>query len=376
MEFRCFVEEEVDNSYFNYILPEDKIAQRSLGSVNRRSESKLIHATANKGLSIKDHSFSDLADILREGDLIVLNNSKVLACRFFARLENSLSEIEVLLVRCLNKDSFNLWEALAKPMRKLKNGMELELSANVRAKILGRTEDKRKIVLEVWGTNSSAVSLKQLIEQEGSMPIPPYIRKGRADEDDKKAYQSVFAKHLGSIAAPTAGLHFTHELFRKLENKGIAYSYITLHVGISSFLPVSEPSLEQHKMISEEFEVPKEVWEQILETKKSGGRIIAVGTTTVRTLEYLASKNEITEACLKSETNIFIKPPYAFKLVDCIITNFHQPRSTHLLLVAAFIGKAQTELIYQHALATDYRFLSYGDAMLLERVLPLMEIDS
>ena len=350
----------------NYVLPPEKIAQRPVSAAGERHDSRLLHALAGPhgALRITDRVFCELPALLAEGDLLLLNDSKVLHCRFFARNERTEREIELLLLRKTGgSETRPVFEALAKPLRRIKDGDMLVLSKRLRAK--ARTCEGT-VELELLAAEDTAIA--QIIEEDGLAPIPPYIRRGRSDELDKKLYQTVFAETPGSVAAPTAGLHFTPDVLAGLRARGVNVSFVTLHVGPASFLPVRTPDLAAHKMPSESFIIPAETHEAIKKTKKAGGRIVAVGTTVVRALEGAFLQYPFGEPAraLEGETSLLISPRFCFNIVDVLITNFHQPESTHLLLVAAFIGMENAEAIYEHALNGGYRFLSYGDSMLLE----------
>ena len=331
---------------FTYDLPPQRIAQWPVEG--ERSKSKLLRLKPSS--EIVDANFSELRQFLKPGDVLVLNNTKVQPRRFFANLNGK--EIEVLLLE--QKDE--VWEALAKPMRKLAVGDVLELTAEVKAEVLGRTEDQRRIKLKI--TEAQVAEL-------GLMPIPPYIRDGRSEDKDKERYQTVFAENAGSVAAPTAGLHFTKELLEELKNKGVQICYLTLHVGPASFLAVSDEVFEGTELSKEFYHVADDTRQIIRNAKKEGRRIVAVGTTVMRSLESLDLNQQ--DAGFK-ETKLFIKPGFEFKVVDALLTNFHQPGSSHLLLVEAFIGRENIEKVYQHGLENNYRFLSYGDGSFFEKI--------
>ncbi len=357
---------------FVYELAPERIAQRPAGLTALRSSSRLLHARREQGapVQIVDRFFADLPELLRDGDLLVLNNSRVLPCRFFAEVLRSGSQVEVLMVKRENSVSPTerlRFEAMCRPAKRLKAGDVLRLSERFDAVVEGRTADGRRVRLEL---NNTAAALDTLW-REGTMPIPPYIRKGHADESDREFYQTVFAQTPGSVAAPTAGLHFTEELLGALRARGIEQRFITLHVGPASFLSVESQELTSPAMMREAYCVPDETRRAIAAARCAGRRIVAVGTTTVRALESAARAEDFFSTQMRddfsAETELLIKPRYDFRVVDALITNFHQPGSTHLLLVAAFIGQENIARIYEHALAGEYRFLSYGDAMLLER---------
>ena len=369
---RCEVEE---FSFLDYELPQDRIAQRPIGKGDARSNSRLLCARLRTGdLRIDDYHFSDLPRFLESGDLLVLNNTQVMPCRFFVKTDPDCSDVEVLLVRrCRESNNINLWEALARPMKRLKKGVEYKLSATISGVCCGRTPDGSRILLEL---KSAGGSIDEDINIEALMPIPPYIRGGRSDVDDRESYQTIYARKPGSIAAPTAGLHFTSQLIRELDQKGIKCCDVTLHVGSASFIPIRDGEIASHKMAVESYEIPIETAGAIYQAKKEGRRVIIVGTTSLRALEsavrtpqysFLDGLEDIkkVESGRLMETDLYITPGFDFRVADVLITNFHQPRSTHLLLVAAFIGADAVKSIYNHAMNLDYRFLSYGDGMML-----------
>ncbi len=368
--------------FLNYDLPRDRIAQLPAAATGERSDSRLLHAMASEdGLLLEDLRVRDIARLFLPGDLLILNNSRVRPARFFARhmeknIDTNLSaprEIEVLLVNRISHTEKNeRWSALARPMRQLRAGDRVRLSPNLIADVIGREESQDRIILDLMiDDKTDENNIADIIESEGLMPIPGYIRAGRADEKDIQFYQTVFAKESGSIAAPTAGLHFTEELLKELTELGVDIEFVSLHVGVASFAPVRD--IAAHQMPSEHFIVRRAVLEKIKKTREGGGRVVAVGTTAVRALESSMSMVEQSDLAkmgekIEGDTEIFIKPGHKFAAVDVLMTNFHQPETTHLLLVAAFIGEENVEPIYEHALRHEYRFLSYGDAMFLERI--------
>lgn len=345
---------------FDYELPEQRIAQRALED---RSASKMLVAQRGKGQAAIDSCVRELPAFLAPGDLLVLNNSKVLPCRFFGRKLDSDASIEVLLLRPLEGGD-STWECLAKPMKRLKPGNKVRLSRSLVAEAGTRSgEGEDRIELHLESPRGDARSLLQIIEEEGNMPIPGYIRNGYADEGDKTRYQTVYSQTVGSVAAPTAGLHFTDSLFAELRSQGIGIEFITLHVGVASFAPVRD--LQSHKMPLEWYRIPFGTARAIERTKRAGGRVIAVGTTCVRSLESSVMQGNFGTNEQMCNTELFITPGFSFSVVDSLMTNFHQPRTTHLLLVSAFHGEENVKALYQHALKSDYRFLSYGDSMLI-----------
>ncbi len=354
--------------YFNYDLPESYIAQRHASYQGRREDSKLLHLSWNKeSFVIKDSLFKESIELFQSGDLLVFNDTKVLHARFFCEVE-TVQELEVLLIEkvCQTSDT---WKALARPMKKLKSGMSFPLSGRLSALVQGRTEDERFILLDIYRSDTASndhLSVDDIIREEGYIPIPPYIRQGKSDSSDKMSYQTVFAKEEGSVAAPTAGLHFSESVLSQIRAKGVEVASVTLHVGAGSFLPVKDP--HSHEVFEERFFISRELWEKILFTRKNNGRVIAVGTTVLRTLETIGSSVDKDELLSRwSTTDLFIRPGFSFSVVDVLFTNFHQPSSTHLLLVEAFIGREAIESVYEHAMSNEYRFLSYGDTSCLQR---------
>jgi len=356
--------------FFDYPLNEDQIAVRPLWhgqEPDKRGQSRLLHAKvqANETV-ISDRKFSEIKDLLNPSDLLILNNTKVLNARFKIELPGG-KKGEVLL--CTTNDSstdFNSWIALAKPLKSILTYETIKLSDSLDAKILGRDETERFLKLELIKTDpSDKRTILEIVTEEGMTPIPPYIRKGMSDDSDELDYQTVYAEHLGSAAAPTAGLHFSQEILGELHEKGVDVRFLTLHVGPASFLPVHDPI--NHQPFPEMYSVSAELWKSISETRARGGRVIAVGTTVIRSLESFARISDYASYFDRYlETDLFIQPGFEFKVVSNCFTNFHQPKSTHLLLIAALIGKINLEKVYTHALKSNYRFLSYGDSSFLE----------
>ncbi len=341
---------------FLFQLPEERIAPWPAGRDGLRSDSKLLVGSANQ---LAEHRFAEIEQYFCAGDLLVLNNTKVLPCRFFvAEAGSSEKKIELLLIRACDVKQLT-WEVLGKPMRKLSVGLVLRFSENVEAQVIERPSEERAIIR--FSTESN---LAEELERLGAMPIPPYIRKGRAEAEDRELYQTVYAKTPGSIAAPTAGLHFTTEILSSLRAKGVLIHYLTLHVGAASFTPIREQS--SHEMADEYYQIPAELAAALGLARKEGRRIICVGTTSVRALESYAVRPEVQGTGDNFvSTRLFISPPYQFKYTDCLVTNFHHPDSTHLQLVAAFFGEERLKRLYDYALEHEFRFLSYGDSMLL-----------
>ncbi len=333
-------------SEFDFELPSSLIAQNP---PKNRTDSRLLVAQS----PIIDTKFANIGDFLREGDLLVMNNTRVIPARLFAH-KASGGKVEIMIERLLS-DTQVL--AMIRASRAPQIDSEIHLENGDKAKVLNKEDGF--YILEF-----TTDSLLQLLEDVGHIPLPPYI--DRADNpEDLSRYQTVYAKHDGAVAAPTAGLHFDDVLLASLKARGIDHSFVTLHVGAGTFQPVKVDEIEQHKMHSEYFEIDQATVDQVLATKARGGRVIAVGTTAVRSLESAAKSGQLRAA--QEETDIFIYPGYEFQVVDMMITNFHLPKSSLLMLVSAFIGRGAMMDIYQHAIAEQYRFFSYGDAMLLER---------
>ncbi len=336
---------------FDYYLPEELIAQTPL---KKRDESRLLVLDKKTG-EIEHKKFYDIIDYLEPGDTLVLNDTKVLPARLIGEKAETGAVIEILLLKNIEKDE---WETLAKPARRIKKGTIVNFGdGKLKAKCTKVLDDGiRHFELIYDGI------LMEILEELGTMPLPPYIHEKL---EDQSLYQTVYAKEIGSAAAPTAGLHFTKELLKRIEKKGINIAYITLHVGLGTFRPVSVERVEDHEMHSEFYSMSKEVAELLNNTRKNGKRIIAVGTTSTRTLETITSKyNEFREC--HGWTNIFIYPGYEFKGIDALITNFHLPKSTLVMLVSALAGRENIMHAYKIAVDKKYRFFSFGDAMFIK----------
>ena len=330
-------------SDFFYELPEELIAQTP---VEPRNISRLMKIDRQTGEIIHSH-FYNLCNFLKKGDLLVMNDSRVLPARLYGEKKDNGTFIEFLL---LEQKGDKVWEIICRPGKKAKVGTRLE------AEVIEVKDDGNRIVrFECEGNFFTA------LEDVGQMPLPPYIT---AKLEDKERYQTVYSKELGSAAAPTAGLHFTEEMLEDLRNRGINTAFVTLHVGLGTFRPVKEDKVLEHKMHSEHYYLPKETADLINQTRANGGRVIAVGTTTCRTLESVATfYDEIAEH--DGYTDIFIYPGYKFKAIDGLITNFHLPESTLIMLVSAFLGYDKTMNAYKTAVEEKYRFFSFGDAMII-----------
>ena len=337
-------------SEFNYNLPEELIAQVPL---EKRDESRLMILDREKQ-TIEHKVFKDILDYLQPGDCLVRNNTKVIPARIYGKKETG-AHVEFLL---LNNIEGDIWESIVRPGNKLHVGTKVIfgeglLEAEILDVMPGGT---RKVEFHYNGI------FNEILDQIGLMPLPPYIHEELKDND---RYQTVYAKYEGSAAAPTAGLHFTPELLKKIEEKGVKIANVTLHVGIGTFRPVKEDEVEKHEMHSEHFYIKQEDCDKINETKQSGKRVIAVGTTSCRVLESVADENGRVKE-IEGDTNIFIYPGYKFKCIDSLITNFHLPQSTLLMLVSALAGKEYIMKAYNEAVENRYRFFSFGDAMFIQ----------
>ncbi len=337
-------------SSYKFDLPEELIAQTP---VEPRDASRLMCLDRESG-AISHRHFRDLPSLLRPGDLLVANDSRVLPARLYGQKEDTGAAMEFLL---LEQKEQKRWEVMVKPGRRAKVGTRFVFGDGLlRAEVLDVLEGGNRLVEFTCDGDIFSV-----LDQIGQMPLPPYITEKL---QDKERYQTVYSHELGSAAAPTAGLHFTQELMGRLEEMGVRMAYVTLHVGLGTFRPVKEDNILEHKMHSEHYHLPRETADLINETKRRGGRVIAVGTTSCRTLESVATfAGEIKEA--EGWTNIFIYPSYEFKVLDGLITNFHLPESTLIMLVSAFAGYDHVMDAYRTAVAEKYRFFSFGDAMLI-----------
>lgn len=338
-------------SDFKYELPDELVASRPL---EKRDSSRLLVLNREKK-SVEHFHYSDLPQFLQAGDRVVFNNTRVIPGRIFGFKESG-SRAEMLFTRQLDE---HRWSAIVRPGRRLKEGVVLSLEK----------EPETKLHIEEILPDGDRViycpsePIADVLERLGEMPIPPYMER-RADEVDRTTYQTVFAKERGAVAAPTAGLHFTDELIENLKAKGVDVSYITLHVGIGTFRPVKEDNPLDHPMHSEEYEVSPEAASEINETHKKGGRVFAIGTTVVRTLEHSSSDDGMVIAG-RGSTELMILPGYKFKVVDSLVTNFHLPESTLLMLVSALYNRDEIMRAYNIAVEEKYRFYSYGDGMLI-----------
>ena len=339
----------MQKSDFNFDLPQELIAQEPC---DPRDAARLLCLGRADG-AMSHRIFRDLPDILTSGDLLVVNNSKVLPARLMGRKEGGGAVCELLLLRQVRGD---VWECLARPGKRLHTGTRIEFGDGTLTAVIRATLDDGNQYAEFF---YDTATLYEKLDAFGKMPLPPYIQK---QLEDQSQYQTVYARELGSAAAPTAGLHFTPELMRKLCARGVGFAEVTLHVGLGTFRPVKEDNILEHKMHSEWYSVSEETAARVRETKASGGCVIAVGTTSCRTLEAIAAKYGEVRAC-SGDTDIFIYPGYQFRAIDGLITNFHLPESTLIMLVSAFCGYENTMRAYKEAVAQRYRFFSFGDAM-------------
>jgi S-adenosylmethionine:tRNA ribosyltransferase-isomerase len=336
---------------FDFDLPPELIAQHP---ARERGGSRLLHVA---GDTLQDRQFAELPQLIASGDLLVLNDTRVIKARLFGHKESG-GQVEVMIERIIDT-----CHALAqiRASKSPKAGSRILVEKAFSLKVLGRSREQSEFfALELIG----AGDLYALVEAHGHLPLPPYITHAAA-HDDEARYQTVFARHEGAVAAPTAGLHFDQAMLAQLTAQGAELAWLTLHVGAGTFQPVRVHNLAEHQMHSERFNIPPATVEAIARTRARGGRVVAVGTTSLRALEAVAASGALCAGA--AETNIFITPGYRFRVVDRLITNFHLPKSTLLMLVSAFAGTATIRKAYSHAIAERYRFFSYGDAMLLER---------
>lgn len=335
---------------FDFYLPENLIAQTPL---DKRDSSKMLVLDKNTG-EIKHEHFNNIIDYLTENDVLVLNDTKVIPARLYGVKEDTGAVIEILMLKDLGS---NIWECLTKPAKRVKLGTIIKFSNKLSAKCISiGDEGIRQFELIYDGI------LYEILDELGEMPLPPYIHEKLEDKD---RYQTVYAKNIGSAAAPTAGLHFTKELLDEIENKGVKILYVTLHVGLGTFRPVSVEDVTKHKMHSEFYQMSTEVADELNKAKRDGKRIISVGTTSTRTLETIMSLyGKFKECC--GNTEIFIYPGYEFKAIDSLITNFHLPKSTLIMLVSALAGKENIMNAYKEAVDSEYRFFSFGDSMFIK----------
>lgn len=336
---------------FDFYLSEELIAQTPL---EKRDSSRLLVLDKKTG-DISHRHFTDIVDYLQKGDTLVLNDTKVIPARLYGLKEETNAAIEVLL---LKDEGNNIWECLTRPAKRIKEGTVISFgNGKLKARCTSVLDEGiRKLKLEYKGI------LYEVLDELGEMPLPPYIHEKLKDKD---RYQTVYAKNIGSAAAPTAGLHFTDDLLKKIKDKGVNIAYITLHVGLGTFRPVSVTDVTKHKMHSEYYVMSEDVAKLLNDTRRNGHKIIAVGTTSTRTLETIMSLYGTFKSC-SGWTDIFIYPGYEFKAIDYLITNFHLPKSTLVMLVSALAGKDNIMKAYNEAVKEKYRFFSFGDSMLIK----------
>ena len=345
-------------SDFDYELPESQIAQMP---ADKRENSKMMVLNREK-LSIEHKHFFDIIDYIDSNSILVLNNTKVIPARLYG-VKDTGAKIEVLLLEAQQtQDNKTYWSCLIKPSKRIKPDTIITIWDELQIKPIKKLEDDGEWLVEIIHNGN----LFDILHRVGNIPLPPYIERKLQSEElkqfDKKRYQTVYAQDEGSVAAPTAGLHFTKEILKKLEDKGVEITYVTLNVGLGTFRPVKCENILEHKMHSETFEITEEAANKINSAKAQGKKLIAVGTTTVRTLETAYKKYGCIKAC-HDNSELFIYPPYEFKVVDNLITNFHLPKSTLLMLVSALAGKDFIFRAYSEAIKNNYRFFSYGDCM-------------
>ena len=336
---------------FNYELPEELIAQTPLKD---RASSKLLVMDRFTG-DLEHKEFRDIKDYLHSGDVLVINDTKVIPARLMGVKEDTGAVIELLLLKDMGSD---VWECLSRPQKRLHLGTIVKFSDELSAEVIELLDDGiTRVKLLYKGI------LLEILDRLGEMPLPPYIHEKLAEKD---RYNTVYAKNIGSAAAPTAGLHFTEELLQELRNEGVIITNVTLHVGLGTFRPVEVDNILEHHMHSEYYEMSQETADILNQAKKDGRRIIAVGTTSTRTLETIMNKYNEFKEC-SGNTDIFIYPGYEFKAIDCLITNFHLPKSTLVMLVSAFSKKEYVLHAYEEAIKNKYRFFSFGDAMFFKK---------
>jgi len=336
---------------FNFHLPEELIAQTP---IKKRDESKLMGLNKETG-EITHHQFKEIIHFLHPGDTLVLNDTKVLPARLYGQKKDTGAKVEVLLLKQLENDR---WETLVKPGKKLRPGHQVVFGDG---SLTGLVEDMTEAGGRIIRFQYQGI-FQEILDRFGQMPLPPYIKE---QLEDKDRYQTVYAKHMGSSAAPTAGLHFTEDLLQQIEQKGVHIVYITLHVGLGTFRPVNVEQIEKHQMHAEFYMLSEEAAKQLNQTKEAGKRIIAVGTTSVRTLETIVDPKTKRFSAKQGWTDIFIYPGYSFQGIDAMVTNFHLPKSSLIMLVSALAGREQIINAYQEAIKHRYRFFSFGDAMFI-----------
>ena len=341
---------DLKTSDFYYDLPEELIAQTP---AEPRDSSRMLVYNRESDTISHEH-FYDITKHLKKGDLLVINNTRVIPARIFGHIDGKQTTFEILLLKRLD---YTHWEGIMRPARKARKGSVIKISDELSATV----EDVGEYGIRTISFQFNGV-FEDILDRVGNMPLPPYIHETL---EDKERYQTVYSKIDGSAAAPTAGLHFTPELMKKLEEMGVEFASVLLHIGLGTFRPVKAENILDHEMHTEYYEIDKENADKINRAKKEGRRVIAVGTTSVRTLESVADENGLVKEC-KGNTNIFIYPGYKFKTVDALITNFHLPESTLIMLVSALLGREKTLEIYRKAVEEKYRFFSFGDSCFFE----------
>lgn len=343
-------------SDYDYNLPEELIAQLP---AEKRENSRMLVLNRDKHSILHKH-FYDIVDLIEPDSMLVLNNTKVLPARLYGMKETG-AKIEIFLLKQLENDE---WEVLIKPSKRVKNGTIVRISSELSVEVIKRLEDDGEWLVKLIYEGN----ILEVLHRNGNIPLPPYIERKMQNEDIKKLdferYQTVYAKDEGSVAAPTAGLHFTEDILKKLKDKGVDIVYVTLNVGLGTFRPVKCENILEHKMHSETFEITQDAADKINKARAEGKKITAVGTTTVRTVETAFQKYGEIKAC-HDHSELFIYPPYEFKVIDNLITNFHLPKSTLLMLVSALAGKDFIFEAYNEAIKNNYRFYSYGDCMFI-----------
>lgn len=340
---------------FDYELPMELIAQHP---ADKRENSRMMVLDRSSG-SIEHRHFYNILEYFKAGDVIIMNNSKVIPARLYGKKESTGAKIEVLLIKRIEGD---IWEALVKPGKRLKDGDFVVFSEDklFKAEVVGNGQDGSRHLKFIYDG-----IFNELLDEYGNIPLPPYIDRAN-EQEDKDRYQTVYCKYEGSVAAPTAGLHFTDDILDQLREKGVEIGFVTLHVGIGTFRPVKTETIEEHNMHFEEYSVDEDVADMINRAKKEGRRVITVGTTSTRTLESAADENGVIIPGQRS-TNLYIYPPvYKFKVVDALLTNFHLPKSTLLMLISALYDRERILEAYNLAVKEKYRFFSYGDCMLIK----------
>ncbi len=335
---------------FDYDLPPELIAQQPAAE---RGASRLLHLAAGPSHALSDHRFNELADFLDPGDVLVMNDTRVMKARLFGAKESG-GRVEVLVERVIGEREVLAHVRASKSPRA---GSRIRLEDKIDVTVIGRADDLFHLRFDA--------AVDSVLEAYGQVPLPPYITHA-PEANDEARYQTVYARHPGAVAAPTAGLHFDEPMLRKLADQGVEIAYLTLHVGAGTFQPVRVHRIDEHRMHAERFEIPAGTAERIAKAKAAGKRVIAVGTTSLRALEASAAQHGVVITG-PAETDIFITPGFTFRVVDRLITNFHLPKSTLMMLISAFAGMAPVRAAYQHAIAQRYRFFSYGDAMLIDR---------